>query len=238
MKSTDIDAHFERVVGPLWQELRGGLWHSTPSHRFRGILETGDIRHNAALLDDEHRWAEDGTTCCRAMEGVSLFDFRDADWAWLLADGHERDPWHGFLRPPGSFAPVDCWISSIWVAVDREKLSGFVPIKRVGEYRRTAAGDALRTRWMTGIEACHKGSISLDACSRIVIVCAADSREFRSVNLHPIEQARTVVEAADADWRERFAEHYRVTGMPITERLAHQRHTATRKRRNNNSLDG
>src|SRR5258706_507693 len=131
MAPQDVDDYFYGDVGPVWGELRGGLWHSTGSHRFRGILSTGEIQPKPSLPHTEFRWAQRGTTYARSIGAVSLFDFAEADWAWLLDESVQkampRNCWRQFLKAPSDDpSSANTWISTVWLAVDRSKLGNFM----------------------------------------------------------------------------------------------------------------
>lgn len=207
MTPAEVDAYYEREEIPVWREFRGGLWHSTPSHRFRRMLETGAINPIPGLPDDEHRWAACGATYSRLVGGVSLFDFRDANWKQILDRGNP-DSWRGFLRAPGFSISADKWISTVWISVDRDRLPAFVSIAEISAHRCSGSRDVLRAMCMPHIEACHKGAISLDMCSRVVAVCAAEPAEFVTLPLRPIDNVVGALDEVETDWRRRYAEYY------------------------------
>lgn len=218
MTPQDVDAYFYSDVGPVWGELRGGLWHSTGSHLFRRILDAGEIQPAPPLAPSEFRWAAaQGTTYTRSVGAVSLFDFAEADWTWLLDENISkampRNCWSQFLRARSPQAPMDAWISTVWLSIDRTNISGFMHWKDVEADWR--AGGTAR-KWMPRIEACHKGALPMSACDRAVIVCAVEPKEFLSLQMHSFDLRE--LERVEADWRKQFAERYESRALPIDER--------------------
>jgi hypothetical protein len=213
----NIDDFFFSDVGPVWGELRGGLWHSTASHRFRGILSAGEIHPAPSLPPTEFLWAHEGTTYCRSIGAVSLFDFAQADWAWLLDESISkampRNCWGQFLRAPREPTPPDTWTATVWLAVDRSRLTNFMHWKEVEADWRAGS---LARKWMPCIEACHKGPLPLSACTHIIVVCAVNSKEFCRMPLHSFDLGE--LDRIEADWRKRFSESYASRALPMHER--------------------
>ena len=121
----DVDAYYEQKIGLLWRTLRGGLWHATPSHRFRTILKTGHILCDPQLVEGEFQWASANgfTTLCRDIGAVSLFDFGEADWPWIFENHHD---WLSFLKAPQLAVPEDKWIAIVWIGFDRQSLKNLI----------------------------------------------------------------------------------------------------------------
>jgi len=217
MNAQEVDAFFYREVGLVWGELRGRLWHSTGSHRFRDILAAGEIHPTPNFPRNEFRWAEQGTTYCRSIDAVSLFDFAEADWSWLLDESipkvMPRNCWGQFLKAPSDPTPANVWISTVWLAVERSKLANFIPWKEV---KTDWQAGGLARKWMPCIEACHKGLIPLSACSHVVVVCAVNEREFCRMALHPFDLSE--LDRIEGDWCKRFAERYTSRALSVRER--------------------
>lgn len=66
------------LAAVVLQTLRGGVWHTTDSERYKGILSAGAILPEPPIPDSD-RWETGlGTIGCsyvRSIGGVSLFDF-------------------------------------------------------------------------------------------------------------------------------------------------------------------
>ena len=126
----DVDAYYEQKIGLLWRTLRGGLWHATPSHRFRTILKTGHILCDPQLVEGEFQWASANgfTTLCRDIGAVSLFDFGEADWPWIFENHHD---WLSFLKAPQLAVPEDKWIAIVWIGFDRQSLKNLMDLDSV-----------------------------------------------------------------------------------------------------------
>ena len=213
MDAGAVDAYFDEHAGPVWRELRGGLWHRTGSHLFRRILECGEIQSYPDLPAGQLRWGELHTTQCRSMGGVSLFDFMDARWRCLFANGHETY-WLEFLGECTGCIDPDIWLSTVWLAIDRDSLSGFVTLDAAGE-----DWDNDRSRkWMPWIEACQKGPIPLSACTHAVIVCAADAKVFKRMKLHPFDAVE--LGRLEAEWRQIFSGFYEDRTLTQAQRIA------------------
>lgn len=218
MTAPDVDEFFYREVGPVWGELRGGLWHSTGSHRFRQILASGEIQPSPDLPPHEFRWAALGTTYTRSIGAVSLFDFAEADWEWLLDESIPKvmpaNCWGQFLRAPTDQMAADQWTATVWLRVERSLLPGFIHWRDI-QADWQAGGPA--RKWMPRIEACHKGPLPLSACSEVVVVCAVEPKQFRRMSLHPflLDQLDTL----EAEWRACYAGRYEFRALPEKERL-------------------
>ncbi len=217
-----IDTELSKDLGSLWHELRGGLWHRTASHRFRQIHAAGKIDPNPVLDAREWLWAtaNGGTTCCRAMNGVSLFDFGEADWKQAFeADGEPWRAWSAFLMAPEREIPADKWTATIWLQLARSQLSGLVPVPEVSARRKAMLVEvACMQKWMDGIEACHIGAIPLAACTKALVVCAVETNEFQILDA-PIDVS--AIDHIESHWRERFAKGYLIRSLPLHEAIKH-----------------
>lgn len=215
MTSQRFDAFYDREVGPVWRELRGGLWHVTPSHRFKMILADGEIKPSPLLPKGEFQWAESGSTHCRHAGGVSLFDFARADWEAVFKHGHEKY-WLPFLQAHSGAPDPHKWLSMVWLAVDRDSLPGFVSADEIDTTRRRNE-HLLANKWMPWVEACHKGPIPLSVCTHAVVVCAEERAEFRQFDMRAFSVSELY--QLEAEWRHRFAERYEYRRLSFAERL-------------------
>lgn len=202
LSQTDMDTHFEKRLGALWHELRGGLWHSTPSHRFRKIVEAREIQSDPPLPGEFVWHNRNGTSYARSIGGVSLFDFRDADWQ-RLCDFGQQDGWVQFFRAQQISTPIDECVSTVWLAMDRTRLRNFHSIADVTAHR-CASGKALATKWMPCIEACVVGPIPLSACTHAVAVCAVDEKTWRRIEIIDL----AALDDLEAQWSVQFAAKY------------------------------
>lgn len=213
MNSAEVDSYFDSEVGPVWRELRGDVWHSTGSHRFRQMLRTGTIEPNPDLAEGEFKWATLGTTMCRAIDGVSLFDFEAADWPWLF-ETKKHNYWCQFLGAPGEIAPADTWISTVWIAADRSRLPGLLSLNDASHEWQLD----LSNKWMPRLETCHRGALPLSACLKVVVACAVEPKEFQVMGLHPFDLAE--LDRLESSWRARYADSYQIRTLTVRERFA------------------
>lgn len=228
MDEAEVDRHFEKVVGLIWRELRGGLWHSTGSHRFRWIAEAGEIQPTPALPPGEVRWAAAATTFSRSNGAVSLFDFEDADWPWLFEKGKEHY-WPPFLAAPELVTDSTRWIATVWIEVDKSIAPALMSLKETKDVwhanlHRLAAGGVHaehenNTIWMPRLEALHTGPIPLAACKRAIAVCAVDPRAYQDLGPFPVNLDR--LSELERAWQTEFAESYRIRSLPMGEKLKH-----------------
>ena len=201
----DVDAYYEQKIGLLWRTLRGGLWHATPSHRFRTILKTGHILCDPQLVEGEFQWASANgfTTLCRDIGAVSLFDFGEADWPWIFENHHD---WLSFLKAPQLAVPEDKWIAIVWIGFDRQSLKNLMDLDSVKEEWKQ---DSTR-KLMHRIEVCHKGTMLLSTCCRAVANCAINPNEFLEFDVLDIQ----ALEEAEKDWKARYSEEFRMRSLP------------------------
>lgn len=157
--------------------LRGGIWHTTSSERFKGILATGSILPEPPIPDRE-RWVTDaGSTqypFVRSIGGVSLFDFAGFDEV-VYGEKYPNSMWR-------TFVPCFCeWDEAIWIELDRYAIANsFIDGKLVVE-RWKRQGELGRSI-MPIIEAAHIGPIPISAFRRIFMFKKRD-REFKQVKI-------------------------------------------------------
>jgi hypothetical protein len=195
MIPADLDAKYDEWIGPLWHELRAGLWHATGSHRFRCILTTEQIQPSPHTPGDEFRWAPNHTTTCRRINAVSLFDFENADWRWIAENGHRQGDWPTLLNAPCS-VPANQWTSIIWIAIDRAKLANLMPAGDVAASIPKSSEEL--DKYMPKVEVCHIGPVPLAACTNAIAFCEFDYRDFHVMDLHPFDLAE--LDRLERDW--------------------------------------
>jgi hypothetical protein len=149
-------------------ELLDGVWHSTSSDRYSGILEKRMILPEPDIPDSE-RWGSKKALFVRSIGGVSLFDFREFD-VNKYSDVY-GPTWYTFV--PGR------WESTIWLEMDISKIS-----------RNFLCPNAVLDKWenfnkkgqiMHLIEAAHIGEIPMSMVKRVLKYCS-HSDEFIEVS--------------------------------------------------------
>lgn len=223
MTPVDLDAQYLKEVGPVWNELRGRLWHSTPIRRFASIIKARAIEPSPGLPDGDLTW---GATLSRALGAVSLFDFRQEEWAKILriweGSGTARraniEPWSDFLSE-GS--PNKDWSPTVWFKFDQKQLPGFLPLTEMREAYLNGLEGEQRHKYMSVLEAGHRGPISLDLCQSVIVICPTTVGEYQYeiLPLHPLDEASARAAAIDYAWRDKFAEESEVNSMSSGERL-------------------
>ena len=157
--------------------LRGSVWHTTNSERYKGILLEGAILPEPPISDRD-RWGTGvGTIGCpyvRSIGGVSLFDFRDFD-SGVYSEQYPISSWREFVPYRSA------WGEAIWIEIDVSQLiPGFISGREILD--RWKAEHATN-RFMPLIEAAHIGALPIKA--------------FRQV-LHVSKESVTVLQLADA----------------------------------------
>ena len=143
--------------------LRDGIWHTTSTERFEGILAAGSILPDPQHIPDKDRW---GTALgpglypfVRSMGGVSLFDFLGFDET-TYNDQYPLSMWRTF---------VPCfskWDEAIWIELNRSAIKdNFVNGKTVID--RWKQQNELGRKIMPLIEAAHIGPVSISAFRRV-----------------------------------------------------------------------
>lgn len=154
------------------QTLRGSVWHTTNSERYKGILLEGAILPEPPIPDSD-RWGTGlGTIGCpyvRSIGGVSLFDFRDFD-PEEYSEKYPISTWREFVPYRSA------WSEAIWIEVDVSKVTaGFISGREILD--RWKAEQATN-RFMPLIEAAHIGALPLNAFKRMLHV-SKESRTLR-----------------------------------------------------------
>ena len=208
-------------IGPVWDELCIGLWHSTTPECFKNILETGVIDPEPQIPDNE-RWSTGGGPelypYCRSIGGVSLFEFEDIDMG-TYNEEYPISDWRTFLRGR------DDQVATVWISIDKAKLGdNFLSGRDALEGWRCGN---LGRRIMPLIEACHKGVLPLVHCTHVLLLCSADTTEFKKYRLTPFDIDD--FERTLSEWSDRFSEVYAVRRLPAAERLARVIFNRTKK---------
>lgn len=96
--------------------LKGGLWHTTSTDRFKLIQRDGAIRVNPPVQDSQRHKTANGPEnypFVRSLGGVSLFGFSEFEQVEYQAR-YPVSNWHAFV-------PVwQAWSSAIWIEIDRD----------------------------------------------------------------------------------------------------------------------
>jgi hypothetical protein len=159
----------------VMETLRGRVWHTTSSDRYKGILSAGVILPEPPIPDSD-RWGSGlGTIGCsyvRSIGGVSLFDFRDFD-SEEYSKNYPVSTWREFVP----YRSV--WGEAIWIEIDiSEVMSAFISgLELLARWKAEHASN----RFMPLIEAAHIGALPLGAFRQILKV----SRESRELRLFP-----------------------------------------------------
>jgi hypothetical protein len=100
------------LVSILLSALRGSVWHSTNSERYKGILSAGAILPEPPIPDSDRWGTRPGTIGCpyvRSIGGGSLFDFRDFN-----PEGYSKNyplsSWREFVPYRSRSVESDGWL--------------------------------------------------------------------------------------------------------------------------------
>jgi hypothetical protein len=170
------ESHAEQALADqVLARVLNGVWHTTNSVRFRGILVAGAILPEPPIPDTERWSTSQGPRYypyVRTLGGVSLFDFREFD----PTEYSERYP----LSTWKAFVPYcSTWKEAVWIELDIEALG-----------QDFVSGTQLLERWnsiqvgnriMPLIEAAHIGAVPLSAFKSVFSVRAG------TAGLRPIE---------------------------------------------------
>jgi hypothetical protein len=168
------DAEVEIALAAVVLEtLRGSVWHTTNTERYKGILSVGAILPEPPIPDSDRWGTALGTVGCpyvRSIGGVSLFDFRDFD-PEEYSNKYPIGTWREFVPYRSA------WGEAIWIEVDvSEIMAGFISGREILD--RWKAEQA-SNRFMPLIEAAHIGALPLRAFKQVLSV----SKESRTPHL-------------------------------------------------------
>jgi len=157
------------VAARVLETLRGGVWHTTNSNRYKAILSTGAILPEPPIPDC-NRWGNGlGTIGCpyvRSIGGVSLFDFRDFD-PDEYSNEYPISSWREFVPFRSE------WGEAIWIEVDvSEVRTRFISGREILDRWKM---EQATNRFMPLIEAAHIGALPVKAFRQVLYV----SREYR-----------------------------------------------------------
>ena len=144
------------VPTALWDVLDQRLWHATGLDGLRGIVTSGQI----AIAGGRYK-----NSLCRYLNCVSLFDFGPSavdDWGqsnnWFGWFGHQQDS-----------------RVAIWLDVDREAVAD--DLYDAGELHGISK-EHVSKRFIPGVEAGHKGPITLWALKGALLVDRYNKANF------------------------------------------------------------
>lgn len=162
-----MDEETRRYMGPIWERLDGGLWHTTRRDRLDAILRCGGIDPEPAGMPDSERWGTglgpDYYPLVRHLGGVSLFDLTD----FQIDSYREEFP----LSSWAEFMPFrKAWGASIWIGIDRgaEDLN-LISAEELKRIAYTQEGQVQRKR-MPKIEIGNIGRIPVKAFTEAWLV--------------------------------------------------------------------
>lgn len=144
---------------PLWSVLDGQLWHATECDSLVRIISDGEIKPD---VGDRYK-----ISFCRSQDSVCLFDFGPTS-----CNHQSQFPnWSGWLG-----------------CQQKSRIAIWLKIDRAGSNKSLLDAGAAKTRWnrirntggfIPGVEACHKGSISLDAVLGALLIARDDTSMFQ-----------------------------------------------------------
>lgn len=210
MNPDELEGLRERI-GPVWDQLKHGLWHCTSVDRMAGVLEAGAIRPDGGKAGPHYRGGY-----CRQIGAVSLFDFDSAREADAL---RRYSNWAPFLRGHG--API-----SVWINLDREELrAGFIPIADLWARYTASLGTREPANISPYVEAGHLGPIPVSAFRFLLTVCRTDREPVSvDVNGETMDQLRAI----EDEWLRQYGES---GGSPVIQALLDGRNRARQRGR-------
>jgi hypothetical protein len=133
---------------PLWAILDGRLWHATGPNQLADIIADGEIK----VFRNRYN-----NSVCKAHDAVSLLDFGPS----ATDDSGQFYNWVGWMGDQQNSRVA------IWLEIDRAQASSNL-------YDAAAALALWRLnlsqRIIPGVEACHKGAISVDAIVSVLLI--------------------------------------------------------------------
>jgi hypothetical protein len=160
------------IENALWSELDGRLWHATSQDGLKGILEDGQIRPAVG-----QRYTG---SFCRSLGGVCLFDFG------VSAENVE----HQLCNWTGWFGHQQNARVAIWLEIDRNRIvdnlidaAGLrvASRKNLAERLATANDAPPNTQFIPGVEACHRGPISIQFLVGALLVDRHNRNVFKKI---------------------------------------------------------
>ncbi len=145
----------------LWSVLSGGLWHATGKKQLNSIFETQCISIVAGRYNNSF---------CKSLGSVSLFDFGPS----ATDKSGQFKNWYGwFGKEQGSRVVV-------WLRIDRQLAE-----------RNLLDAEEARLRWrkapttmiIPGVEACHRGNVSLTSIVDCLLIDGVDLENFKVIEV-------------------------------------------------------
>jgi len=172
-----LDAETRSRIGPIWEKLDGGLWHTTSQERYESITKSGGISPEPPSVPDNDRYGtRDGAETyplVRHLGGVSLFDLKGFE-VTSYSQKYPVSSWSEFM--PFRRA----WGGAVWIGIDRDavaaNLISAAELKRIAEEEHK-----LNRNRMPGIEVGHRGVIPVSAFREawFVNACGVEPRPIK-----------------------------------------------------------
>jgi len=148
----------------LFNQLKGGIYHSTSISGYCGIRATGAILPNRGLFPFSH--SQTGHSCCYELGAISLLDLRIPSKRPLVG----RGVWANWITFLSNHEPI-----TILLDIDPSRLSE--PLQDYDSLQ-----DRLPDHTMVAeAEVCYAGSIPFDSVRRCFLVCARRHTLFRII---------------------------------------------------------
>lgn len=144
----------------LWTVLDGGLWHATGPSELARIIDDGEIR----VFRTRYK-----NSLCKEIDAVSLFDFGPS-----ATDRDQYKNWNNW------FGTAQKSRVAIWLEIDRAGV--LANILDAAEAYKLWKFDESR-KLFCGVEACHKGTISVAAISSILLIDRDDKKHFQKYDM-------------------------------------------------------
>jgi len=145
----------------LWRELDGGLRHATSRETVLYIVRSSEI-----CVSTQDRYE---SSFCRCVGAVSLFDLGPA----AVNDWNQFNNWSSW------FGHQQCKRIAVWLEINRREVRDALMDAAIAhsEWKRQ-----IHKNFIPGVEACHRGSIPIDAIDRCIVIDKCNHSLFHVIN--------------------------------------------------------
>ena len=159
-----------RVNDRLYNQIKGGIYHSTSISGYRGICTSGAILPNTGSLPFSH--GRSPTSCCYKLGAISLLDLRSPSPTRPLVG---KDAWVNWTTFLDNHQPI-----TVLLEITPSYLSA--PLHDFDSLQERYPYSAM----VAEAEKCYPCAIPIEAIHRSILVCAKKHTFFRIISGHEI----------------------------------------------------
>jgi hypothetical protein len=173
-----------RLNDRLYNRIKGGLYHSTSITGYKGIRATAEIRPNLNTLPFSH--GQSPHSHCYKLGAISLLDLRNPKRPLVGKDGYTN--WATFLS---NHKPL-----TVLLEIKPELLT--LPLDDYDSLNARSSDQIM----VPEAEACYPGPISIQAISRVLLICGMLRSNFWIIPGYDVseDQIRRAEESCRSKW--------------------------------------